>query len=264
VPLIIGDFDLGSIMVANPGAPRQWDLDVAEGTVSEAQSAATIADLQVEQLTAGPRAEDLATMRAQVARAQADEQVAQVQLEQAQQAVQVAVASVRQSQAQVDLVLAGARMESVAVAEAQLDEARAGVAMLEVQRDYLSLRAPIAGVVTQRTVHEGETVVPGARLFTISTLDPVILTIYIPEHRIGRVRVGQTADVRVDAYRGQTFQGQVVHIASRAEFTPRNVRTKEERVTTVFAVQIKIPNPGRLLRPGVSASATCVEKISID
>jgi len=264
VPLIIGDFDLGSIVVANPGAPRQWNLDIAEGMVSEAESAVTITDLEYEQVTIGPRAEDQAIMRAQVARAQADEQVAQVQLEQAQQAVQVAEAGVRQSEAQLDLALAGARVEGVAVAEAQLDQARAGAAILEVQRDKLSLRAPIAGVVIQRTVHEGETVVPGARLFTISTLDPVILTIYIPEDRIGRVRVGQLADVRVDAYPGQTFQGQVVHIASRAEFTPRNVRTKEERATTVFAVEIRIANTDRLLRPGMPASATCKEKASMD
>jgi HlyD family secretion protein len=118
------------------------------------------------------------------------------------------------------------------------------------------LRTPIAGVVTQRTVHEGEAVVSGARLFTISTLDPVILTIYIPEDRIGRVRVGQVADVQVDAYPGQAFQGQVTHIASRAEFTPQSVRTQEERVTTVFAVQIKIANPDHLLKPGMPANAT--------
>jgi HlyD family secretion protein len=133
---------------------------------------------------------------------------------------------------------------------------------LEVQRDKYSLDSPIAGLVTQRTVHVGETVVAGARLFAISTLDPAILTIYIPEDRIGRVSVGQTADVRVDALPGETFQGQVVHIASRAEFTPRNVKTQEERVTTVFAVDIKIANPDRLLRPGMPASATCSEKDS--
>jgi multidrug resistance efflux pump len=118
----------------------------------------------------------------------------------------VAEAAVRQFQAQLDLSLAGARSESVAVAEAQLGQARAEAAILEVQRDKLSLRARIAGMVTQRAVHEGETVVPGARLFTISTLDPGILTIYIPEDRIGRVHIGQTADVRTDAYPGRAFQ----------------------------------------------------------
>jgi len=256
VPMIIGDFDLGTMVVANPAAPRQWDVDVAEGTVSEAESGVTIADLEQDKLKAGARAEDLAIMRAQIAQAQGSQQVAQVQLEQAQQAASVAEAQVQQSQAQLDLAMAGARAESVAVAEAQVAQARAEAAILEVQRDKLSLRTPIAGLVTQRAVHEGETVVPGARLFTISTLDPVILTIYMPEDRIGRVRVGQVADVQVDAYPEQSFQGQVVHIASRAEFTPKNVRTKAERVTTVFAVQIKIANPDRLLKPGMPANAT--------
>jgi len=263
VPVVIGDFDLGSMVVANPGAPGQWDLDLAEGTVSGAESAVAVADMEYDQLKAGPRVEDVAIMWAQVVRAEADQQVAQVQLEQTRQAVRVAIAQVQQSQAQLGLAMAAARPEGVAVAKAQLDQATAEAVILEVQRDKLSLRTPIAGVVTQRTVHEGETVIPGARLFTISTLDPAILTIYIPEDRIGRVHLGQIADVRVDAYPGRTFQGQVVHIASRAEFTPRNVRTKEERVTTVFAVDIKIANPDRLLRPGMPADATCVEKGSM-
>jgi len=259
VPVVIGDFDLGSMVVANPAAPRRWDLDTAEGTVSEAEAAVTISDLEYEQLEAGPLPEDLAILRAQIARAQAGQQAAQVQVEQAQQTVRVAEAQVRQSGAQLDLAMAGARAESVAVAEARLDQARAEAAILEVQRGKLALHTPIAGVVTQRAVHEGETVVPGARLFTVSALDPVILVIYIPEDRIGRVRIGQMADVQVDAYPGRAFHGQVVHIASRAEFTPRNVRTKAERVTTVFAVHIKIANPDRALRPGLPANATCVE-----
>ena len=256
VPLIIGDFDLGTMLVANPAAPTQWDVDVAEATVSGAETGIAIADLQRAQLQAGARTEDLAIMRARIAQAQAGQQVAQVQLEQAEQAAQVADAQVGQAQAQLDLVMTKARDQTTAVAEAQVAQAKAEAAILEVRRGKLSLQTPIAGVVTQRAVHEGETIVAGARLFIISAPDPVILVIYIPEDRIGRVRVGQVADVRVDAFPDQAFEGQVIQIASRAEFTPKDVRTKAERASTVFAVQIKIANPDRLLRPGMPASAT--------
>jgi len=256
VPIIIGELDLGSLVVANPAAPRRWDVDIAEATVSGAESGVAIADLQYNQLEAGARAEDLAVLQAQVAQAQADQWIAQVKLEQAQQAATVAEVQVRQSQAQLSLIAAGAGVESVAVAEAQVAQAKAETAILEVQRDKLTLRTPLAGVVTQRAVHEGETVVPGARLFTISTLDPVILTIYISEDRIGRVHVGQVADVRVDSYPGQTLHGRVIHIASRAEFTPKNVGAKAERMTTVFAVQIEMGNPDYLLKAGMAADAT--------
>jgi multidrug resistance efflux pump len=177
-------------------------------------------------------------------------------LEQAQQAVSVAEAQLQQVQAQLDLILAGPRLGEVAVAEAQVAQAQAEVDILEVQREKLSLRTPIAGLVTERTVREGEVIVAGARLFTISRLDPVVLTIYISETKIGRVRVGQAADVSVDAYSGLAFRGEVVHIASRAEFTPRNIQTREGRTTTVFAVRIKLPNPEHPLKPGMPADAT--------
>jgi HlyD family secretion protein len=84
----------------------------------------------------------------------------------------------------------------------------------------------------------------------------VVLTIYVPETQIGRVRVGQVADVYVDAYPEWAFRGEVVSIASQAEFTPRNIQTLEGRTTTVFAVRIKLPNPEHLLKPGMSADAT--------
>lgn len=255
IVLTIGEFQLDPIVVDNPAAPEQFDVDAAEAAVSQAESSVAIAQLQYDKLRAGPRSEDLAVTQAQLVEAQTDVQIAQAELERAQQAVAAAEAKLRQSEAQLELTLADAQPESIAVAEAQVTEARAEVAILEVQRDKLSLHSPIAGLVTECGVHEGETVVRGARLFTISSLDPVVLTAYIPEDRIGRVRIGQAAEVHVDAYPERTFSGEVVHIASQAEFTPKNVQTKAARVTTVFAVKIKIPNPGHLLMPGMPADA---------
>jgi len=255
IRLTIGDFQLDPIIVDNPAAPEQFDVDAAEAAVLQAESSTTIAELQYDRLKAGPRSQDLAVMQAQLVGAQADVEIAQVELKRAQQAVAAAEAQLQQSEAQLELTLADARPEAIAVAEAKVAQARAEVAILEVQRDNLSLRTPIAGLVTERTVHEGEIVVRGARLFTISSLDPVILTVYIPEDQIGRVRIGQAADVHVDAYPGRTFRGEVIHIASRAEFTPKNVQTKAARVTTVFAVKIRIPNPDHLLTPGMPADA---------
>ncbi len=254
IVLTLGDFDLDLVM-ANPVGPKQLDVQAAEAIILGAETATRAAQLQHDRLKAGARAGDLAAMQAEVAQAQAEVQMAQVALEQAQQAVSVAEAQLQQAQAQLDLILAGPRPGEVAVAETQVAQAQAEVDILEAQCEKLSLRTPIAGLVTERTVHEGEVVVAGARLFTISRLDPVVLTMYIPETQIGRVRVGQAADVSVDAYPGRTFRGEVVHIASRAEFTPRNIQTPEWRTTTVFAVRIKLPNPEHLLKPGMPADA---------
>ena len=91
---------------------------------------------------------------------------------------------------------------------------------------------------------------------TIANLEEVKLTVYIPENRYGRIQLGQQVDVQVDSYPGQVYKGTVVYISSEAEFTPRNVQTKEERVNTVFAVKILIPNPDHDLKPGMPADAT--------
>jgi HlyD family secretion protein len=91
---------------------------------------------------------------------------------------------------------------------------------------------------------------------TVANLDEVKLTVYIPENRYGRIRLGQRVTAEVDSFPGKTYEGEVIYISSEAEFTPRNVQTKEERVNTVFAVKILIPNPEHELKPGMPADAT--------
>ena len=89
----------------------------------------------------------------------------------------------------------------------------------------------------------------------MADLDTVTLTVYVPEDQLGLVKIGQEVRVMVDSYPERTFHGEVVYIAAKAEFTPKNVQTKEERVTTVFAVDVKIPNPDHALKPGMPADA---------
>ena len=73
-------------------------------------------------------------------------------------------------------------------------------------------------------------------------------------HR-GKLSLGQEVDVFVDSFPGEAFTGNITHISDRAEFTPKNVQTKEERVNTVFAVKIKLDNPDQKLKPGMPADA---------
>ena len=96
---------------------------------------------------------------------------------------------------------------------------------------------------------------PGGTLFMLADLDDLTLTVYIPEAELGEVRLGQSAQIQVDAY-DDFFDGKVSHIASAAEFTPRNVQTQEERVHMVFAVKILLDNHEDFLRPGMPADAT--------
>jgi HlyD family secretion protein len=146
--------------------------------------------------------------------------------------------------------------EELAVARAQLSQAEAAMGILQVQKEKMTLHAPLSGLVTNISLHVGETAAAGATLMTVANLDEVKLTVYIPENRYGRIQLGQDVRVEADSYPGKVYQGQVIFIASEAEFTPRNVQTKEERVNTVFAVKVLIPNPDHDLKPGMPADAT--------
>jgi multidrug resistance efflux pump len=127
-----------------------------------------------------------------------------------------------------------------------------------VQLDKLSLTAPRDGLVSQKLVNPGELAAPGAVLVEISDIETVDLTVFIPETRIGQVKIGQKALVYVDAYEGEEFEGKVSFIAHEAEFTPRNVQTQEERVNLVFAVKITLDNTDHRLKPGMPADAEIV------
>ncbi|MCK4450204.1 MAG: efflux RND transporter periplasmic adaptor subunit, partial [Anaerolineae bacterium] len=128
--------------------------------------------------------------------------------------------------------------------------------LVDAQIAQLTLTAPMDGVVTIRSGQAGETAIAGAPLLTIANLDEVTLVIYVPENRVGQVRVGQEVEVRVDSFPEHVFVGHVANIAGEAEFTPRNVQTQEERVNLVFAVKVRLPNPDHALKPGMPADAT--------
>jgi HlyD family secretion protein len=167
-----------------------------------------------------------------------------------------AAAAAEVAQASLDALLAKPTAEEVAVAQAQVNQAEAALGVLQVQLDKMTLYSPLSGLVSSRSINVGETASPGATLMTVANLDQVKLTVYIPENRYGRIQLGQQVGVQVDTFPGKVYAGQVVYISSEAEFTPRNVQTKEERVNTVFAVKILIPNPDHDLKPGMPADAT--------
>jgi HlyD family secretion protein len=141
------------------------------------------------------------------------------------------------------------------VVEAQIAQARAAAEVVRVQITKLTLNAPAAGLVTRRNAEPGELASPGAALLVISRLEEVTLTVYVPENRLGQVTVGQAVQVQVDSYPGQVFNGSVNWIASQAQFTPKNIQIKDDRVRTVYAVKVKLANPDLKLKAGMPADA---------
>jgi multidrug resistance efflux pump len=179
----------------------------------------------------------------------------------AQMAYEQTEAGVLVAEAKLTRVKAGPMPEEVAIAQAQVQQAEAALARIEVQLGKLRLTAPRNGIITDRPAHFGELAMPGATLMNLGDLDQVTLTVFIPETQIGQVRVGQIGRVKVDAYLDETFEGTVVFIAPEAEFTPKNVQTEEERVNLVFAVRISLDNQDHRLKPGMPADAELISDL---
>ncbi len=188
-----------------------------------------------------------------------DPQEAQAKVTQAEATYQIALAEVEVAKAQLDILEVGPRTEQVAVAEAQVKQAEASLTALNVQREKHILLAPIAGWVVEQVAHEGEMAIPGATQLTLADLTNVTLTVYVPEPDVDTVSIGQKVDVFVDAFPEQPFTGYIIFINDEAEFTPKNVQTKEERINTVFAVKIKLENEDQHLKPGMPADAILSE-----
>jgi multidrug resistance efflux pump len=143
--------------------------------------------------------------------------------------------------------------EQLEVAQAQIRAAEANLTILQVQMDKTILKAPLTGVVMTRNIEPGEVLIPGAVAFTIGELDRLHVTVYIPEDSYGQIKLGDSATVTVDSFPGEVFSATVLRIADRAEFTPRNVQTEEDRRTTVYAVELAVVDTEGKLKPGMPA-----------
>jgi HlyD family secretion protein len=149
----------------------------------------------------------------------------------------------------------GLRPEEINGARARRDGAAAQRDLLEKRIRDCAVLAPAPGTLTLRAVEPGELVGMGSNIARLTYLDRVKLTIYVNEADLGRVALGQSADVTIDTFPGKPFTGRVVYISPNAEFTPKNVQTKEERTKLVFGVKIEIENPDGALKPGLPADA---------
>ena len=139
---------------------------------------------------------------------------------------------------------------------ARLEQARAAADMIRKNISDCYVTAPLAGMITNSTYEVGETAGPGSILFTISKIDTVELVVYINEKELGYVKLGQRSEIRIDSFKDKAFMGLVVYISPQAEFTPKNIQTKQDRVKQVFGVKLNIPNPEQQLKAGIPADAT--------
>jgi HlyD family secretion protein len=147
----------------------------------------------------------------------------------------------------------GARPQEIEAARARVQAVDAQIATLEKQKTDATVRAPIAGVISERLLDAGEMVASRAPLAVITDLDRAWAEVFVDEPQVPRIKLGQPATVITDA--GDRLAGKVSFISSKAEFTPRNVQTADDRSKLVYRVKISADNTKGILKQGMPVEA---------
>jgi HlyD family secretion protein len=238
---------------------RQDDIDAAQADLDRAAADELRARLDAQRYDAlaakdlvSKQQRDTADANWKMALAQqanAQHKLDQLHLGYRAEEIAAAEARYRQTQATLEKFQNGSRMEDVSAAKAALayDEARFR------ERQVV---APSAASIEVLDVRPGDLIAPNTPVATLLERDQIYVRIYIPETQIGRLHLGQKAQIRVDSFPNQVFDGVVEQINQQAEFLPRNVQTVEERVHQVFGVKVRIDDTSRRVRAGMAADVT--------
>lgn len=238
----------------------------------QAQAGVDLAQSQYELLKNGARKEDLRSAEEAVRQTEsafrsaesdfkrikelfASHSVTQKQYEDAESRYTITQAQFNTAQQNQQKLQRFARTEDLAAAKARVDQAIAQRDLIRKQISDTYILAPVDGIVTAQPMEEGELVGTGAVIVRLSRLSSMELMIYVNETELGKVKLNAGADVTIDTYPDKKFPAKVVYISPVAEFTPRNVQTKDERTKLVFGVKLEVENPDGELKSGMPADA---------
>jgi HlyD family secretion protein len=258
------------------------DVQLAIDRVKAEQAAA---ESQLRLVQAGSRVEDIRQAQSQVETARADVSAARSELQASEQdlerfesllknnsgsrkqrddaatrrdvardRVASAESRVRTAEQVVAKLRAGARREEVDAARARVATVTAQIAPLEKSLGDATLVSPVAGLVTEKLVEVGEMIGPRAPAVVLVDLDHAWADVFVPEPIIPQLKIGQAATVFTDAG-GNGIAGTITYISPKAEFTPRNVQTAEERSKLVYRVRISVDNKDGVLKQGMPVEA---------
>lgn len=147
------------------------------------------------------------------------------------------------------------RNEEIKSAKANYDKAIAGVELIKKNIKDCHVTTPIDGFISKMYVENGELVSPMTSLFKVVNLEKLELMIYVSTEELAYVKLGQKVDIKIDAFKDKVYNGKVAFISPEAEFTPKNIQTKDERTKLVYAVKINVENKNYELKSGMPADA---------
>lgn len=248
------------------------DHNLLDIQLRQAEATVELANAQLKLLISGSRKEDikqseevLKQAKISLEQSKADKErmdklysagsVTKKQLEDAETKFDLTLAQYNSAIENLKKIRKIARPEEIEQSRANLKKNIAGVDILRQNIEDCKVYAPTDGVISKKYVEAGEIVNPSSSLLKLSDLETVNLIIYVNETELGKVKLGQKADITTDTYKEKVYIGKIIFISPEAEFTPKNIQTQDERTKLVFGVKIEIPNPQFELKPGMPADA---------
>jgi HlyD family secretion protein len=233
------------------------DLGDTALTVDRDRSGVASAEARVRDLEAGARSNEIAAGEADVRDRRAAIDLAQKELERqqfllsrkvgterdldrAKTDLERAQAALSASESRLELQKEGSRRWQIEQARDDAQRARAQLEQSKTVVNEAELRAPADGIVIHRFIEPGQLVAGGQPGLTLAFTDRLYVRAFIPEPKLGAVKQGQSAEVVVDAFKDRSFKAKVAEIASDAEFTPKAVETRAERINLVYATKVDL------------------------
>jgi HlyD family secretion protein len=242
-------------------------LPVEEGR--ELQEGDTIAvldtaKLAIERKSTNISLDEIGLLRRQT---QTQRELAEIQLDAAQRELQRvknlhdegSIGSAELDKAQTQFDISQNAVKAARIAQADLDyrerELREKLRLVETRIADAVVCAPLSGTVVEKYHEVGETLSPGESIISLSDLSRMYARIYVPETKLGSIQLNQNIRLRIDTYPKKDFEGRIAWISPEAEFTPKNVQTREARVELVYAVKVTIDNPEGIFKIGMPVEA---------
>lgn len=248
------------------------DNETQQLILQQMQAGVDLADAQYRLLLNGARSEDLNSAEEIVRQTESSFQtaksdfdrikelfstnsVSKKQYEDSESRVIITQAQFNSAKQNLQKLHRFARPEDLSAAKARVDQAKAQMNLTKKQIIDSYIIAPVSGTITYKPVEEGELIGTGTIIARISRLEKVELMIYVNETELGKVKLGSHADVVIDTYPDKNYSATVIYVSPVAEFTPRNVQTKDERTKLVFGVKLEVENANGELKSGMPADA---------
>jgi len=226
---------------------------VEEATAAAERARADAANSEIEYRRNQQLSKDGVVSREQLDAAENRYKMAQAQAVSAEHAVTVAKSESSAAAAAQKMSERGFRAEDITAARADLERADGELKQAEARYLEREVRSPANAVVEVLDLRPGDLIPANSPVAKLLEADQLYVIVYVPQDQIGKVRIGGSADVKVDAFPKESFRGVVEQIRQQAEFLPRNVQTKEEREHQVVGVKLRVENPDNKLRAGINA-----------